>query len=70
MKARFFITFLAALMLVSLGKAEHKAHDESFYFSDRDKTRFGQKTTLSIAMNILNAALKPPTIREHAPDQV
>ena len=60
MKARFFITFLATLMFASLGHAEHQEHPETFYFKESDKFRFGSKTTMSILMNILNAALKQP----------
>ena len=60
MKARFFITFLATLMLASLGQAEHQDHAEDFYFKETDKYRFGSKTTMSILMNILNATLKKP----------
>ena len=67
MKASFFITFLATLLLVNLGHGKHhEDHSESFYFKESDKARFGQKTTMSIMMNILNASLKKPEPKKEA----
>ena len=67
MKAGFFITFLATLLLVNLGYGKpHEDHSEAFYFKESDKARFGQKTTMSIMMNILNASLKKPEPKKEA----
>ena len=59
MKAYLFITFLASVLLMGTAHANYVENTEEYFrFTERDKSRFGQKTTMSILMNILNAGLK------------
>ena len=57
MKAKFFITFLATMLCFNMAMAE-RSHTDNFYFTERDKWRFGSKNTMTIMMNIVNYAIK------------
>lgn len=57
MKAKFFITFLATMLCFNMAMAE-RSHTDNFYFTERDKWRFGSKNTMTIMLNIVNYAIK------------